>query len=188
MIFDRVILLNDQTEEEPGREIKKRMQGRSEFVYDYDEEIAKTQKVIANIKEFIGEEGVVEVDCTGSKPDVFIKLRTKIDPYFVQVDSDDIKFDYGQLPNEDEENPRRGPKSDFGDYCPVTYSDSGFLVKGKPDFEAFVFGKSYRFAGEKELEKFKFNPSNYLTKVTIPLAAPAPKIMIVGLKGSGVTT
>lgn len=51
-----------------------------------------------------------------------------------------------------------------------------------------MFGKSYRFAGEKELEKFKFNPSYYLAKVKIPLPAPEPKIMIVGLKGSGVTT
>lgn len=119
---------------------------------------------------------------------MFIKLRTKIDPFFVQVDPEDIKFDYSQLPNEDEENPRRGPKSDFGDYCPVTYMDSGFIVTGKADFEAFVFGKSYRFAGEKELEKFKFNPSSYLSKVKIPLPAPEPKIMIVGLKGSGVTT
>jgi adenylate/nucleoside-diphosphate kinase len=84
--------------------------------------------------------------------------------------------------------PRRGPKSDFGDYCPVTFCKSGFLVKGKVDFESFVFGKSYRFAGEKEQEEFKFNPDAYLSKVTIPLPAPEPKIMLVGVKGAGVTT
>jgi len=68
----------------------------------------------------------------------------------MQADSEEVKFDWSSLPNADEENPRRGPKSVFGDYCPVTYVNSGFLVKGKSDFESFVFGKSYRFAGEKE--------------------------------------
>lgn len=84
--------------------------------------------------------------------------------------------------------PRRGPKSDFGDYCPVTYCKSGFLVKGKADFESFIFGKSFRFAGEKEQEEFKFNPVAYLDKVSIPLPPPEPKIMLVGCKGAGVTT
>ena len=92
------------------------------------------------------------------------------------------------MPTPDEENPRRGPKSDFGDFCPITYVKSGFLVKGKADFESFVFGKTYRFSGEKEQEEFKFNPAAFLSKVTIPLPAPQPKIMIVGVKGSGVTT
>ena len=77
----------------------------------------------------------------------------------MQADSEEVKFDWSSLPTADEENPRRGPKSDFGDYCPVTYVNSGFLVKGKSDFESFVFGKSYRFAGEKEQEEFKFNPT-----------------------------
>ena len=104
LIFDRVIHLADQTEEEPGREIKKRNLSKGDFVYDYEEENAKTLKVLQNIKEFIGDEGVVEVDCTGTKKDVFIKLRTKIDPFFIQVDAEDVKFDYSQLPNEDEEN------------------------------------------------------------------------------------
>ncbi len=51
-----------------------------------------------------------------------------------------------------------------------------------------MFGKTYRFAGEKEQEEFKFNPAAFVRKVTIPLPAPQPKIMIVGIKGSGVTT
>lgn len=92
------------------------------------------------------------------------------------------------MPERQEDVPRRGPKSDFGDYCPVTYCKSGFLVKGKADFESFVFGKSYRFAGEKEQEEFKFNPDAFLSQVQIPLPPPEPKIMIIGQKGSGVTT
>lgn len=82
LVFDRIIYFNDANEEEPGRDIKKRMVGRGDFVYDWEEENAKAQKVLGNIKEFIGEEGVVEVDCSGQPEDVFIKLQTKIDPFF----------------------------------------------------------------------------------------------------------
>jgi len=188
LIFDRIIFLNDTTEEEPGREIKKRMANIGDYVFDWEEESAKAQKVLGTIKEFIGEDGVVEVDCTGTKEEVFIKIRTKIDPFFMQADSEEVKFDWSTLPTADEENPKRGPRSDFGDFCPVTYCKSGFLVKGKSDFESFVFGKSYRFAGEKEQEEFKFNPNTFLEKVTIPLCPPQPKIMVVGMKGSGVST
>jgi adenylate/nucleoside-diphosphate kinase len=172
LIFDRTIFLNDNTEEEPGRDIKKRMANQGDFVFDWEEESAKAQKILANIREFVGEDGVVEVDCTGDKADVFIKICTKIDPFFMQADSEEVKFDWSTLPSADEENPKRGPKSDFGDYCPVTYVNSGFLVKGKSDFESFIFGKSFRFSGEKEQEEFKFNPNAYLSKVTIPLTPP----------------
>ena len=70
----------------------------------------------------------------------------------------------------------------------MTFIKSGFLVKGKPDFEQFIFGKSYRFAGEKEQEEFKFNPDAFLSKVRIPLPPPEPKIMLVGMRGAGVST
>lgn len=193
IVFDKIIHLNDQSEEDAGKCIRERNQGRGDFIFNLEEEQERSNKVLANIKEFIGEDNILDVDCNGSVEEVFIKIRTKIDPFFSQVDAEDIKFDWSSLPaqaqNADGDDiPRRGPRSDFGDYCPVTYVKSGFLVKGKPDFESFLFGKSYRFAGEKEQEEFKFNPDFYLNKVTIPLPAPEPKIMIVGLKGAGVTT
>ena len=38
--------------------------------------------------------------------DVFIKLQTKIDPFFMQADNEEIKFDWSALPMaEDEANP-----------------------------------------------------------------------------------
>jgi hypothetical protein len=73
LVFDKIIYLNDTTEEEPGREIKKRMAG-CEFVFDWEEESSKAQKVLANCKEFIGEESIFEVDCTGKKENVLIKI------------------------------------------------------------------------------------------------------------------
>lgn len=61
---------------------------------------------MGNIKEFIGEDNVVEVDCNGTNKDVFIKLQTKIDPFFMQADNEEIKFDWSALPMaEDEANP-----------------------------------------------------------------------------------
>jgi hypothetical protein len=188
LVFDKIIYMTDQNEEEPGKEIIKRMQNVGDFVYDFEEEKGKAQKVIDTIKEHIGEDNIVEVDCNGGQADVFIKLQTKIDPFFAQADSEDIKFDWSSMPEVAEDVPRRGPKSDFGDYCPVTYCKSGFLIKGKEDFQVFMYGKSYRCAGEDEMNEFKFNPDAFLSKVTIPLPAPEPKIMIIGQKGSGVST
>ena len=50
-------------------------------------------------------------------------------------------------------------------------------------------GKTYWPAGPKEAEIFKFNPSFTLTQCpSIPLVCPPPKIMVVGQKGSGVST
>ena len=92
---------------------------------------------------------------------------------------------------EDEEK-KRIPRSDFGDYCPVTYVDSQFLVKGSEEKELFVHGKRYLFAGDEELEKFRFDPSKYLIVqahgVPLPLAPPQPKIMVTGQKSAGITT
>lgn len=50
------------------------MQNVGDFVYDWEEENAKAQKVLGNIKEFIGEDNVIEVDCNGTPSDVMIKL------------------------------------------------------------------------------------------------------------------
>ncbi len=79
--------------------------------------------------------------------------------------------------------------------CPVTYVNENWLCKGNSEIEMTIGGKTYWFAGEKEQEEFKFNPEKYLItgahhaqKRSIPLLPPQPKIMIQGIKGSGVTT
>jgi hypothetical protein len=55
-----------------------------------------------------------------------------------------------------------------------------------------IFGKTYWLAGEKEAEKFKFNPIEYLKthngQATLPLQPPKPKIMILGHHGAGTTS
>ena len=129
--FDRICYLNDTTEDEPGKEIKQRMAGKSDLAFDWEDENARAQKILANVKEFIGEEGILEVDCTGKTEDVFIKLRTKLDPFFLLCDNIDDVRTSADLNLADDENPdKRLPKSDFGDFCPVTYVKHGFIVKG----------------------------------------------------------
>lgn len=80
--FDRVICITDQTEEDPGKALFERNQViNPEVNYDWEEENAKVQKVMAVVKEHMIPEEVVdvvykEVDCTGDADKVFIKLRT----------------------------------------------------------------------------------------------------------------
>lgn len=207
--FDRVLFLTDNSEEDPGKEIRERMNLIDDTAYDWDEELAAARKILDTVKAaqipvgpgtseeppeevpFIEESAVLEIDCTGSEARVFTKIRTALDPFFVQADNpEEVRVSADLDPEDEKYKPL--PRSDFGDYCPVTFVDSGFMVKGNPEHESTVFGKTFLFAGEKEQETFKFDPSKYLVaqtgKASLPLSPPPPKIMICGLKGSGVTT
>jgi YHS domain-containing protein len=63
----------------------------------------------------------------------------------------------------DEDNPdKRLSKSDFGDFCPVTYINHGFIVKGSAELESSLNGKTYRFATEEDKKEFEFNPTRFL--------------------------
>jgi hypothetical protein len=124
------------------------------LAYDWDYENSRAQATLAVVKEFLGDSvgEVKEIDCNGSADDVFIKIRTSIDPFFILPDNPDEARNSGDLNlDEEEENPdKRLPRSDFGDYCPVTFVKDGFLVKGDQEFELTLYGKTFRFAGEKE--------------------------------------
>lgn len=156
--------------------------------YDWDAENEKAQRVLGMAREHLGDEAgnaVKEINAAGTIEEVAIRIRAEIDPFFVRVDNPDDVRDHG-------EGEAPLPKGDFGDYCPVTYLNDGWLSRGGAELEATVYGKSYLFAGEKELEEFKFNPAKYLPghggPTSLPLAPPPPKIMFLGMKGSGVTT
>lgn len=151
--FDRVIFMNDTTEE-PGVEIKKRVMAlKNEIGFDWEKEIESVQKVIAAVKEGCGEELVKEINCVGKVEDVNIRILTEIDPFFLLCDNpeenrntaDDVNID-----DEVPENTRWLPKSDFGDYCPVSFVKHSFMVRGNKEFESTIQGKTYWFAGEAE--------------------------------------
>jgi hypothetical protein len=62
-----------------------------------------------------------------------------------------IDAETGEDPNDPDTNYDKPlPKSDFGDYCPVTFVKDGFMSKGNPEIESTLFGKRYLFAGEAE--------------------------------------
>jgi len=146
--------MTDTNEEEPGKEVKARM-GE---LYDWEFESEQAAKVLALCKEHLNEEVVKEISCNGSQDDVFIRIRAEIDPFFIQCDNPDDVRTTADLGEEE----RKLPKGDFGDFCPVTYVNDKWLFRGNPEVEATVFGRTYLFAGEKELEEFKFNPEKYL--------------------------
>ena len=198
MDFDRILFLSDPSEEEPGKEVVKRMTELDETAYDWAAELEIANALLGVVKEWLGEEKqekVMEVDGTGTAEQVHVKLRARLDPFFTQPDTtDDIRV----AADLEEGEEHRLPRSDFGDYCPVTYVEDGFLVKGGPDEEGgepqelYVRGKRYLFAGEKEKEKFAFDPSKYMIVqnacATLPLAPPPPKFLITGNKCAGITT
>jgi YHS domain-containing protein len=155
--------------------------------YSWEAEQEKVAKTIEGIKAGFGDEiaeKVAEINATGNIEEVTRTLRKELDPFYLRVDSPDDNRANADLGEED----KRLPKSDFGNYCPVTYINDNFLQKGNPEFECTIFGKTYTFAGEKEMEDFKLNPTKFLSNLSLPLQPPMPKIMIIGQKGSGITT
>jgi adenylate/nucleoside-diphosphate kinase len=139
-------------EEEPGTEIRNRL--RDAELFDFDWENENAGRILNLVKEHLGEDFVREISCNGSPDTVFIRLRNEIDPFYLKVDNpDDVRVS-ADLGEED----KRLPKGDFGDYCPVTYVQDNWLIRGNPEQEVTIFGKTYWLAGEKEAEVFKFNP------------------------------
>lgn len=146
---------------------------QADCLYDWEAEQGRCAKIMEHVKETLGEENldsIKEVDCSGDPDRVFIKIRTALDPFFLQADNpDDVKRteELNLMPEEDPDEEadydKRLPKSDFGDYCPVTFVKDGYMVKGDAEFEQSVYGKTFRFAGEAEQVEFLFNPSKFLS-------------------------
>ena len=185
--FDRILNLTDTSEEDAGKAVTDRMQVK-DMHYSWDAELEKASAIVAMAKEHLNEEIIGEIQATGSTNDVLNKIRLDLDPFYLRVDNpDDVRVSADL-----DEEAKKLPKGDFGDYCPITYVNTGFLQKGNPELEATVFGKTYVFAFEQQLEEFKVNPVLYLKPqgkpAEIPLPPPAPKVMILGQKGSGITT
>jgi len=182
--FDSVVYLADTNEEDPGVELRKRTQDDATYDFDFEAEVATKHLAVA--REFINEDIVKEVSANGTVDECFIRIRAQIDPFFLQADNpDDVRTSADV-----DEDARKIKRGDFADYCPVTFVKDQWLVKGNPEQEVIVGGKAHFFAGEKELEEFKFNPHAFMINDSkqLPLQPPLPKIMLCGLKGSGVTT
>lgn len=93
------------------------------------------------IKEHLSDEIVKDINCTGTPEEVFIRIRTEIDPFFLLTDaSEDNRTTEADVEiNDDEYDATKWlPKGDFGHYCPVTYVKYGWLCKGNKEFESLV--------------------------------------------------
>lgn len=157
--FDKILYLTDASEENAGQECGARMK-ELDYHYDWAAESEKAAAILGVAKEDLGEEICKEIDGKGSISDVTIRIRNEIDPFFIRVDNvEDVKTTADL-----EEEARRLPKGDFGDFCPVTYVKENWLVPGlsEPDYETTILGKTFKLAGEKEVEEFKFNPGKFL--------------------------
>ena len=143
-------------EEEPGKEIVKRNTHADSLAYNWDQEDEAAKKILSVAQEIMttedkpGEEKVIKIDCNGTPDDVFIKIRTAIDPFFLKPDNPEEVMVTADMEEDDEGNKKRLPRSDFGDYCPVTFVDEGYMVKGDPEIESLVFGKTYLLPSDKE--------------------------------------
>jgi YHS domain-containing protein len=184
--FDKILYMNDVPGEGEEREPGVQIQERNEKInmhYDWAEALEKAAKFKAVAEEHVNGEIIAEINAGGTMEEVNHRILMDIDPFTLRVDTWE----------RDPEKPL--PRGEFGDYCPVAYVKENWLCKGvpeNPELECTVFGKVYRFSGEKEIEEFKFNPAKFMVGLegpsSLPVPPPPPKVMIVGQKGSGVTT
>jgi len=153
--FDRIIYLNDNGDEEKeleaGQSIAKRIPLPDEVEYDWEFENEKAQRVLGVVKEAIGDEDhFEEIDCAGDIDQVFINIKTKIDPFFALADNEENYEVQADIDNdEDDPNPKFLPRSDFGTFCPVTFLNENYLIRGDPEQECTHHGKTFTFATEK---------------------------------------
>ena len=93
--FDRILFLSDKSEEDAGKEITERMNHDSQTSYDYEAELEICNGILAVVKEnCIPEEREIlkEIDCAGTIDEVFIKIKTEVDPFFCQADNPEDVF------------------------------------------------------------------------------------------------
>jgi len=103
------------------------------------------------LKELFGEESVKEISLAGSVQDVFYRIRTAIDPFFVHCDEEDAVRLAVEV-NEEEDAVALG---EYGSYCPATLKTDNWLLPGKSDHEVYVRGRKHKFFSEKELLYFR---------------------------------
>jgi len=79
----------------------------------------------------IGEGKIKEIDISGSIDDVYNRIKTSIDPFYIRADdeayfrkSDDIPEDEDWI-----------PLGEYGPYCPITLKKQNWLIPGSKAIE-----------------------------------------------------
>lgn len=181
--LDKIIVLADKDEEEPGKNLAKRP--GYDLGYSVEQEIAMINTALGVLKEQFGEENVKEIDIRGSISDVYGKIKTALDPFYKRAD-DETMIKMSADINEEEDDPIMW--GEYGPYCPVTMKDEGWLAPGKKEFEVMVEGRKHLFYSEKDMARFKERVNEYCSNNQKMIGVPPPRIMLVGVRGSGVHT
>ena len=180
-IPDKIIILSDLAEDNPGVEIKKRLVNEQYHNIEADAEQIKKAKGLCS--EAFGEGNIIEVNCNTTAEVVFYKICNSIDPFFPRVDEPSF---ISKTTQELQEGQRPLPKGEYVDFCPITLKKEKLLLVGDPETEVQYKNKTYRFSGPNEMEEFKINPAVFVNEGF--QKPPYPHIMFIGVRGSGVTT
>jgi len=178
--FDKILHFVDTDEENPGATLKERMK-HDEF-YNLQRELENNEKLLGIYKEQY-EDIVSEIPCNGTIDDVLARVYASIDPFYLRVDAPENVRTTEDLGEDD----RPLPRGEYGNFCPVTFASDSWLYPGADENEVQVNERVYKVAGDKEAELFKANPGKYITAEGIQ-KPPEPHIMLIGPRGSGVST
>ncbi|XP_030626692.1 adenylate kinase 9 [Chanos chanos] len=87
----------------------------------------------------------------------------------------------------EEESVSKKMLGDSRDFCSVVLKERGTLVPCLDDYAAKYREKTYCFSSPEARDKFITNPELYVSQ-TEPLKAPALRVLLLGVRGSGKTT
>ena len=125
--IDKVIFLVDTSDEEtePGKVLSTR--AGFEELYSLENELLFSDTALKVLQEQLTEDVVKTVSIVGSINEVYNRMRTVIDPFYVRVDEESNV----RVPADVQETDEPVLFGDYGPYCPVTLMDERWLARQK---------------------------------------------------------
>lgn len=124
-----------------------------DFVDDFSEDFFKSYKLPTSIEQFT------------SYSEEDLPIQEEQSNHSVQTfDEDYIQKNFGLV----------------YDYCPVTFKDEGFLVRGRPQNSIMYRNNVFHMHSQSCLDQFKLLPSKYAFRLEKPVP-PLPAIFVIGI-------
>ena len=98
--LDRIIVLADKDEEDPGKTLKQQKGFEQHALLDMEMNAVNT--VSGVLREQFGDENIKEVAIGGSELEVFNRIRTQLDPFYIRFDDEGLVRVPADLGEEDE--------------------------------------------------------------------------------------
>ncbi|KAJ8009601.1 hypothetical protein DPEC_G00090590 [Dallia pectoralis] len=89
-------------------------------------------------------------------------------------------------PETEEETVFRRAMGDTQHFCPVALKDNGVLIPCLDDYAARYREKTYYLSSTEAKDRFLLSPDSYVSHTQL-LQVPAPRILMLGVRGSGKT-